>query len=100
MYTHAHTHTRLPVYPKKELVALNRTSGSICLGNRDVVRYLYKILMSSCSNPLLKHQKGTVKSGSSLLSFHVPMQSASFFFHMISRGPFLDWELQEGMNYT
>lgn len=30
------------------------TSGSVCLGNREVVRYLYRILMSSCSSPLLQ----------------------------------------------
>lgn len=32
------------------------TSGSVCLGNREVVRYLYRILMSSCSSPLLQVQ--------------------------------------------
>lgn len=32
------------------------TSGSECLGNSEVVRYLYRILMSSCSSPLLQTQ--------------------------------------------
>lgn len=32
------------------------TSGSECLGNSEVVRYLYRILMSSCSSPLLQAQ--------------------------------------------
>lgn len=41
------------------LCELNRcllTSGSVCLGNSDVVKYLYRILMSSCSSPLLHVQ--------------------------------------------
>lgn len=35
------------------------TSGSLCLGNKEVVRYLYRILMSSCSSPLLQVQPHT-----------------------------------------
>ena len=43
----------------RETLVPNHTSGSICRGNRDVVRYLYRIRMSSCSSPLLKHPKCT-----------------------------------------
>lgn len=58
----AHTciHTYIYIERERERLVPSHTSGSICLGNREVVRYLYKILMSSCSNPLLKHRKSMV----------------------------------------
>lgn len=38
------------------------TSGSLCLGNREVVKYLYRILMSSCSSPLLPAKRKSLFS--------------------------------------
>ena len=37
------------------------TSGSECLGNSEVVRYLYRIRISSCSNPLLQTKQKRAK---------------------------------------
>lgn len=65
--THPHL---LSTMHRSSSVECNHTSGSMCLGNSEVVRYLYKILMSSCSNPLLKHQENTgLQFGTGLLTF-------------------------------
>lgn len=67
---HLSTHLHLPsTMCMSSSIECNHTSGSMCLGNSEVVRYLYKILMSSCSNPLLKHRENTgLQSGIGLLT--------------------------------
>lgn len=74
-----------PPCPLCVCVACSHTSGSMCLGNSEVVRYLYKILMSSCSSPLLKHQESSVKVWPRSSAFSAPQKGLSLSLCFISR---------------